>query len=159
MRRSNAGRQPRAGLALAAALIPLAGCASAGDKATSFAAQQARADVEEARAGFEGMLRSTGDPEQARRDATGWVGSVGYVTVTGSGVDGGTVHVDLAVVGRADATDGFGHSTSLVRVCARLTGRPGSDAAATKADLPCPATAPTQVPSLGEVDTTVPLEP
>ena len=154
-------RRPLRVVQLLAVAVPvaLAGCASAEDKATSYAAEQARADVEKARAGFEGVLRSTGDPERARQDAADWVGSIGYLTVTGGTVVDRQVQLDVTAIGRADATDGFSHSGTLVRVCARLTGRPGRDATAATAGLPCPPTAPTEVPSLGEVDTTVPLEP
>ena len=69
------------------------------------------------------------------------------------------MRIDVSAIGRADATDGFGRGSSIVRVCARLAGTSGRDATATKADLVCPPNAPTQVPSVGEVGTTVPLEP
>lgn len=130
---------------------------SAGEKSAAFAADAARNDAEKARAGFEGILRANDDSEKARQEAVQWVGSVDYVTVTGSRVSAGTAEMDLAVINRADATDGFSHASSLVRVCARLSGRPGAQAIATKTNLRCPGNAPLQIPSLGTVNKIVAL--
>ena len=141
----------------------LAGCGSvdrsAADKALDNATTLARADVEKARSVLEQSLRTFAAPERARAEAAGHIPSFGRVTVAGSTVAGGEVQLDVVAIDWADGTDGFSHAGSMVRICARLAGRPGRDATATKADRPCPADAPTAVPSIGSVTTTVPLEP
>jgi hypothetical protein len=141
-------------LAISVVLLATAcGGPSTSQRAEDLAADHASADVRDMAAAVTAALRQPGSPQQALDAASHQAAMHGrWARVINATQVGQFLRIDVAAVGSSDAGGGLDAAHRVVRVCARLEGRPGPDAKVRPAALDCPADLPDLVPNLGGID-------